>query len=120
MQDDANKYKTREDFFENSRDAYDTASRYKLLDEIFKNHKNQGGVKSMKSLKKLKWAKEMLQAEADKCETIDEFRKKYNKAFSIAQKRKIIGELFKDKPNQGYKRKVYMKSFESFAKNDIR
>ena len=95
LQEEANKYETIKDFRENSSGAYYSAKSKKILDKIFKNHYNNGN-------KDLKWTKDTLQEEADKYETIKDFRKNNYNAYSASVKYNLLDELFKNHTNKGF------------------
>ena len=98
LQREVNKYKTRGEFQKNST-AYCSAVSHNLINELFKNHPNQGYTTS-RNIRNY-WTKDKLQEEANKFKTRNEFHEK-SKAYSIAQNKQIIDELFKNHPNQGY------------------
>ena len=95
LQEEADKYETMKDFRKNSSGAYYAAKSKKILDDLFKNHYNNGH-------KDLKWTKEKLQEEADKYETMKEFRKNNYNAYSASTKYNLLIDLFKNHPNKGY------------------
>lgn len=97
LQREANKYKTRGEFQKNST-AYCSAVSHNLINELFKNHPNQGY--STIRNKRNYWTLEKLQEEANKCKTRSEFSK--TRAYSIAQGKKIVNELFENHVNKGY------------------
>ena len=99
LQDDANKYKTRGDFWNNS-SAASIASSKKLMDDLFKNHSNQGF--SIKRKKDEYWTINLLQIEADKYETRIDFKNNNYPAYISACHKKLIDDLFKDHINNGY------------------
>jgi hypothetical protein len=99
LQEEANKYKTRGKFFNNS-SGYGVASSKKLMDELFKNHTNQGYTDKQKISGY--WTIEKLREIVDKYNTRDEFRKNDNKFWIIAHNRNFMNDLFKNHPNQGY------------------
>ena len=100
LQKEVNKYKTRNDFRKNNISAYNTAVHNKLLNNLFKNHINNGYIQIQK--KSGYWTKEKLQEEANKYETRHEFRKNNYSAHTQATKHKLLDELFKNHTNQGY------------------
>ncbi len=110
LQDEANKYKTRKEFKKIDINAYRAAIRLKIMDELFKNHPNEG----LTTSKKTDWTFDMLQDEANKYETRSEFKKKNKNAYQIAIKRKIMDELFKNRPNKGKILQKKIKTFENF------
>jgi len=99
LQEEANKYKTRKEFRENS-SAYIAAKSRKMLDELFKNHKNQGY--SEKQVKLGYWTEETLQEEANKYDNICEFTKNSVGAYNAARKKVLLEKLFKNHINNGY------------------
>ena len=50
LQEECNKYSTRLEFKKNNYIAYKASHRKKLLDELFKNHKNKGYTRNFKNL----------------------------------------------------------------------
>ena len=54
LQDEVNKYKTRKEFRNNSRNAYLTALNNKMMDDLFKNHINNGYNENRKTNKTTK------------------------------------------------------------------
>lgn len=74
LQEEANKYQTRNEFIKNNEKTYSAALIKGILDELFKNHPNEGY--SDKQVKKGYWTKENLQEEAAKYKTIEEFKKR--------------------------------------------
>ncbi len=103
LQDEVNKYKTRAEFRKNNAPAYGTAKRRKLLDELFKNQPNLGY--STKQKPTGYYSKERLQKEVDKYKTRMNFKKNNYNAYSQVVAKKLLDELFKNHPNQGYKNK---------------
>jgi predicted GIY-YIG superfamily endonuclease len=97
LQEEANKYKTRGELLKNNLQAYNAASDYKLLDFLFRNHINQGRTKNH-------WTKEKLQKEANKSKSRKDFRDNNTKAYNMAKEYKIMNDLFKNHPNQGYQK----------------
>ena len=100
LQELVNKYETRYDFQKNNQPAYLATIKRKLLNELFKNHPNQG--LSLDRNPNNYWTKEKIQKEADKYETRYDFSKKNILAYGAARKRKLVDELFKNHPNKGY------------------
>ena len=98
LQKEANKYKTRVEFRKKSSGAYDAAWKKNLMDELFKNHPNQGHSHKPTNY----WTKKRLQDEANKYETIKEFREKNSGAYSTAAHKNLLKELFKNHTNQGH------------------
>jgi len=100
LQEEANKYQTRSEFYKNNASYYVAARHNKLLDELFKNHKNKGYC----DYKKYSgyWTKEKLQEEANKYKTRGEFTKNNKSAYSSAVYKKLLNELFKNHTNNGY------------------
>jgi predicted GIY-YIG superfamily endonuclease len=99
LQEEANKYKTRGEFWKNNASCANIALKNKLMDELFKNH-NNCGYSNKKPIGY--WTKEKLQEEANKCKTRIEFKKYYYAAYEYACKYKILDELFKNHINFGY------------------
>ena len=95
LQEEADKYETRDDFRINSNSAYSTAQRTGLLAELFKNHPNKGFLE-------IYWTEKRLQEEANKYKTSKEFRKMSKNGYSTAVNKHILDELFKNHPNNGY------------------
>ena len=106
LQEEADKYKTLNDFSENSKAAYSAARRKGILKELFNNHSNKGRTTTWSN----KWTKEKLQEEADKYKTRGEFWKANSSAAKTALKKGLMDELFKNHPND----RKYIKSFENF------
>lgn len=100
LQDEANKYKTRQEFNKNNSRAYQIAVKKDLIDDLFKDHNNQG-LSDQREFDGF-WTKERLQKEANKCQTRIEFQKKYPRAYNAASKKKMIDELFSGHFNDGY------------------
>jgi len=125
------KYKTRGDFCNDNESAYNSANRLKIMDKLFENHINSGYTN--RQVKEGYWTKEKIQEEANKYNTIMQFRKECSKAYHAASNLKIIDELFKNHINQGRtaKHKYYWtterlqeeankyKTRNDFRKNDI-
>jgi len=103
LQNEADKYLTRNEFSKNNSKAYNAASDKKIMNELFKNHKNQGY--SNKQVRKGYWSNEKLQKEANKYVTRNEFCIKNPSAYSATIKKKIINELFKNHKNHGHTNK---------------
>jgi len=99
LQKEVNKYNTRSELNTNNPSAYNASLKKKIIDELFKNHINQGRSNKQKEFKY--WTKERLQEEVNKCKTRNEFREKSHNAYYAANNLKIINELFKDLPNKG-------------------
>jgi hypothetical protein len=99
LQKEANKYETRIEFQKNSK-AYSTAKNKKILNELFKNHSNEGYNNFRK--KDGFWTIERLQEEVNKYKTRLEFQKKSTSAYGIAHVKKNIDFLFKNHFNNGY------------------
>jgi hypothetical protein len=100
LQEEVKKYKTRSEFQKNNKGAYLSAMRKKLLDELFKNHKNNGY--STKRKPDGYWTKEKLQEEVNKYKTRSEFSKNNPSLYSIIQKHKWYNDLFSKHENSGY------------------
>jgi hypothetical protein len=109
-QDIANKCQTRKEFRENL-GAYNAARRLNILDDLFKNHINQGRTTDQKISGY--WTKEKLQEESNKYLIRNDFRKNDINAYSRAKSKKILDDLFKNHINQGYKRDCYIKKEKS-------
>lgn len=74
-----------------------------LLDDLFKDHYNQGFLTDRENIKPYKyWTKEKLQDEVNKYETRNEFWKKNVSAATTAKNKKLLDELFKNHNNNGY------------------
>lgn len=102
LQKIANEVQTRKEFYDKNKKAYNAASEYKLLNELFKNHPNNGHTKDRNHLGY--WTKEKLQEEVNKNTTRKEFREKYKKVYNMAKEYKLLDELFKNHINNGYLR----------------
>jgi len=85
LQEEALKYKIREEFKKNSNSAYQFAQKRRILDQICQH---------MKILHK-NWTNEQLQAEALKYEIRWDFQKNSGGAYKAAQKRKILDKICK-------------------------
>jgi len=101
LQDAADDYDTRNDFKHGNSAAYKNATAKKLMDELFKNHDNDGY--SDKQRKSGYWSKERLEAEAEDCNTKEEFFIKNKDAYVAANAKKMMKDLFKNKENDGNK-----------------
>jgi len=102
LQEETNKYKTRSEFAKNNSSAYGIASSKHIMDELFKNHPNQGYTTKQKKFKF--WTIEKIQKIADKYKTRNDFRKNDYSFWVVAHNRNFMDELFKNHPNQGYTR----------------
>jgi len=100
LQEEANKYKTREEFSKNSSSAYIISRRRKLLNKLFENHENNGYNENRKV--DGYWSTEKLQEEANKYKTRSEFYRESNSAYHIACSKNLINVLFKNHFNKGY------------------
>lgn len=100
LKDEVTKYETRGDFQKGNKYAYQVAYYKGLLDELFKNHKNNGY--SENKLKNGYSKKDKLQDEVNKYNTRIDFYNNNKKAYHYAVGRNLLDELFKNKPNQGY------------------
>ena len=100
LQDEANKYKTRNEFRKKSSGAYTKAANINILDELFKKHKNNGYADKSKT--NLIWTIDKLKEEVKKYKTRSEFYKKSSGAYDRALNLNILDELFKNHPNNGY------------------
>ena len=103
LQIEANKYQTRSEFRKKSKGAYIESSRKGLINDLFKNHHNEGFSKKRK--KNGYWTKENLQIEANKYQTRSEFWCKNSSAAKAALKKNITDELFKNHNNEGFSEK---------------
>jgi len=103
LQKIADKYENRRDFQINDNLAYSASNRLKLLNEIFKNHKNNGY--SEKQVKNGYWTKETIKEEAKKYKFRVDLYKYCGSAYGTALKLNILDEIFEDLPNRGYKKK---------------
>jgi hypothetical protein len=101
LQKEANKYNTRFEFAKNNSSAYSVSCSKKIIDDLFKNHPNNG-YKNKYGY----WSLENLQKEVDKYETRYDFYKNCHGGYVAAVKIKILNDLFKNHPNNGYKKKV--------------
>ena len=99
LQDEVNKYKTRKEFRNNNRNAYLAALNNKMMEELFKNHINNGYNENRKI--NGYWTEEKLQEEANKYETVGEFLRNNKKAYDISHRKKILNDLFKNHTNLG-------------------
>jgi hypothetical protein len=108
LQKEANKYKNRNDFSKN-KGAYNAAINLNILDDIFIKHVNNGY--SEKKVKKGYWTKEMLQKEANKYFTRNEFSKNNKSAYSATSELNLINELFKYHSNEGYSDKKVKRGY---------
>ena len=100
LRKEANKYKTRSEFRIKNANAYEAARSKGIIDELFKNHPNQGYNENR--VIKGYWTNDKLQEEANKYKTINEFRINNLGAYKAAFRKGIIVELFKNHSNQGY------------------
>ena len=100
LQKEANKYKTRSEFVKNNAYAYYKSLKMNILDELFKNHINNGY--SDKQKISGYWTEERLQDEVNKYENRNEFNKNNIAAYCAASKKNLIDKLFKNHTNQGY------------------
>lgn len=98
LQEEANKYKTRYEFEKNCSSGYTMSIRKKLLDELFKNHHNNGYA----TKKHQNWTMAEFQSLANKCLTRSEFWKNNPSAARLSSNKNIIDELFKNHKNSGY------------------
>ena len=123
LQKEADKYKTRYEFIKNNKSAYITSLHNKILDDLFKNHINNGYDENRKM--NGYWTKENLQIEVDKHKTKNEFRKNNYSAHIQATRYNLLDELFKNHINQGYSDKeewkennyvIYAYELEKFNK----
>ncbi len=100
LQEEANKYKTRTEFSKQNAPAYNSANRFKIIDDLFKNHINSGY--TFKQHIKGYWTEERLQIEANKYITRQEFKRKDYAAYNAAGRLKLIDKLFEKHINKGY------------------
>jgi len=100
LQEEANKYKTRGDFWKNNKIAANIARTKGLMNAIFKNHPNLG--LTNKQVKFGYWTEETLREETNKYKSRQEFRNKNKAAYSAAAKKKLLDILFDNHPNKGY------------------
>lgn len=105
LQKEANKYKTRSEFAKYSSSAYSTAASKKLIDELFKNHENQGF--TYKQMKCGYWSIDKLQSVADNYKTRNDFRKYSYSFWIVAHNKNLMNTLFKNHENQGYIRNIH-------------
>lgn len=104
LQEEANKYETRWNFHKKQSNAYNAASKKKLLDKLFIKHKNKGFCRK-------KWTEEELQKKADKYLIRSEFWDNESSAAGTASNRGIIDELFKNHINSGYTHKQVVEGY---------
>ena len=100
LKTEVSKYETRGDFNKNNRNAYKAAMRMNIIDDLFKNHKNNGYSENKKQSGY--WSKDILQNEVNKYQTRKEFIKNSYTAYTIARKMNIIDDLFRNHQNNGY------------------
>lgn len=100
LQEEANKYNTRSDFRNKNKKAYSASIKRKIINELFKNHPNQG--RTNKQVPMGYWTKETLQEEANKYLTRKQFEINRSGAYATALRKKIMDELFKNHLNNGY------------------
>ena len=100
LQEEANKYETRQEFKESDSKAYAAALLQKIMDELFKNHLNDGFTDKQK--KSGYWTIDKLQVYEDKYKTMKEFRDNDNALYFVAKNKKLLSELFKNHSNKGY------------------
>ena len=113
LQKEANKYETRSEFYKSNKYAYFKALRMNILDELFKNHLNNGYSKKQKISGY--WTQERLQEEADRYKTRREFNKNSKSAYGKAQKMNILDKLFKNHIDHGYiNKEVYVYELKEF------
>ena len=113
LQKEADKYELRNDFKDNNASAYNIACDKDILDKLFNDHENQGYAEKHNPNKV--FTKKQLQNIVNKYKTRREFQKNDSEAYSNAVRNSLLDELFKDKPNQGYKGNQRQNN-----KNDIR
>lgn len=109
LRKEANKYKTRSEFRIKNANAYEAARSKGIIDELFKNHSNQGYAENR--FINGYWTDNRLQEEVNKYKTRGEFQIKNESAFQIAFRKGIIDELFKNHPNQGYNENRVIKGY---------
>lgn len=100
LQKEANKYKTRSEFYLKSKSAYNIASSKKIIGELFKDHLNKGYNQNKKPNNY--WTLKNLQKEVNKYDNRQDFRKNNSAAYSASRRLKILDELFKNHTNKGY------------------
>jgi len=93
----ANSCKTRKEFSKNY-GAYWTAQQKRMLDELFENHINKGFIDDY-------WTFDVLQSEANKYKTRQDFRNYNILAYKAAWYKKILDKLFENHLNEGYSEK---------------
>jgi len=106
LKKEAKKYKTRGEFWTNSPSAASKACEKKLLNELFKNHINQGYLCKPSGY----WNEEKLQKEANKYQTRKELYDNNCSAYNIIRQNKLLDKIFKDHPNHGYLKKPKKKN----------
>jgi len=100
LQKEANKYQTRGEFYKKNNSAYSVANGKKLINTLFKNHKNKGY--DISRVHRGYWTMDKLQVCSNKYETRAEFRKNDINAYSAAKRKKLLNILFKNHKNEGY------------------
>lgn len=100
LQEEANKYKTRGEFWEKNSGAAKIALDKGLMDKLFNYHINFGY--SDRQVISGYWTEEKLQEEADKYISRKEFRDSNRAAYSAAFKKNLLDSLFKNHINKGY------------------
>ena len=100
LQDEANKYETRGNFWKFSPSAASITSTKKWMDELFKNHINKG----YSTHRKIDnyWTKEKLQDEVNKYKLRIDLKKNNYPAYISACSKKMIDYLFRLHINNGY------------------
>lgn len=98
LQEEADKCETRGDFQKNCSSAYVIAHHRKLMNELFKNHKNKGYEIKHKSC----WTLNVLQQEANKYENRGDFSINNCAAYTFAIRNNLIDTLFENHKYKGY------------------
>ena len=100
LQEEADKYETRGEFWKNNHNAANSARKQTLMDKLFENHLNNGFCKKEPHNKF--WNNDNLKIEAKKFKTIGEFQLKRGSAYNAARRFNIINDLFENHENSGY------------------
>ena len=112
LQEEANKYQTRGEFWKKSPNIASHAQKRKIMDNLFENHENKGYCKD----KTRKWSKEKLQEECNKYKTRKEFLENDINCYSAILKKGLMNELFKNHENKGYSEKQKVAGYWTIEK----
>lgn len=110
--EEGRKYDYRRDFENNAKSAYTYAVKHGLLDVLFNDKPNRGykiekRAYSHKEVRVLvHWTKERVIEESKKYMFRRDFLKGCTAAYNAAYEKGWLDELFEDRPNKGYKKKV--------------